>query len=258
MAALRLRNLAVFNSGLFRGYSGFSTISVHQLKHSVPTKTSTRYLPQFLDPRIYWNSSKSGPRAKEQHEKRPWNPATFYIVRRFLLPAKILWHNSTWEALRLISRLEQAIFLLIGSQAIQIIALRLSHDERMRRADVKIEILREVVDRLQRGEEVDVEGMLGVGNEKDEKSWEEGMLRHLRLANYLCTWLLIPPIVLKEIEEEDATWQAKARKKLSGAPPSDTNPYTGPDSGGRLEAKSQQKVTPIAQQARSARDYGFS
>lgn len=46
----------------------------------------------------------------------------------------------------------------------------------MRRANVKIAVLKEVIDRLHRGEEVDVEAMLGTGNEKDEKSWEEGIL----------------------------------------------------------------------------------
>lgn len=56
------------------------------------------------------------------------------------------------------------------------IAMRHEHDDYMRRANVKVAVLKEVVDKLYRGEDVDVEGMLGVGDEKEEKSWQEGML----------------------------------------------------------------------------------
>jgi hypothetical protein len=200
MAALRLRpfirlaNAAAQRPRALNGVSGFSTISMHQLKHPAPASASTRYLPRFLDPRIYWQSSKSDSKAKGPQGKKPWNPATFYIVRQALLPAAILWHDSTWVAPRLISRLAQAIFLLIGSQAIQIIALRLNHDERMRRANVKIAVLKEVIERLQRGEDVDVEGMLGVGNEKDEKSWEDGMRPEFDLCKKVHIFALLTPL----------------------------------------------------------------
>lgn len=56
------------------------------------------------------------------------------------------------------------------------ISLRHEHDDYMRRANFKIAVLKEVIERLQKGEDVDVEGMLGVGDEKEEKSWEDGML----------------------------------------------------------------------------------
>lgn len=68
------------------------------------------------------------------------------------------------------------MLLLIGSQAIQLIALRHEHDDYMRRVNVKIAILREVIERIHKGEDVDVERMLGVGDEKEEKSWEDGKL----------------------------------------------------------------------------------
>ncbi|KAH8155635.1 uncharacterized protein LAJ45_00645 [Morchella importuna] len=214
MAALRLRpftrlaNAAAQRPRALNGVSGFSTISMHQLKHPAPASASTRYLPRFLDPRIYWQSSKSASKAKGPQGKKPWNPATFYI----------------------------AIFLLIGSQAIQIIALRLNHDERMRRANVKIAVLKEVIERLQRGEDVDVEGMLGVGNEKDEKSWED---------------------VLREIEEEDAVWQAKARKKqgLSETPSSENNTSPEPEA---FKDEAQKKADSKPRKALSSRDYGYS
>lgn len=77
---------------------------------------------------------------------KEWNPATFYII----------------------------IFLLIGSMAIQMISLRKNFDAFMRRSDVRIGLLREVVERIQNGEEVDVEKVLGSGDPDKEAAWEEG------------------------------------------------------------------------------------
>ena len=77
-----------------------------------------------------------------------WNPATFFII----------------------------IFLLIGSQAIQMLALRHDITEFSRKADGKIRLLREVVEKIQKGEEVNVEGLLGTGIETKEREWEEGRI----------------------------------------------------------------------------------
>jgi len=81
-------------------------------------------------------------------ELRPkeWNPATFFIV----------------------------IFLLIGSQAIQMVAIRHEYENFSRSADARIALLKEVIERVQRGEDVDVEGLLGTGDKEKEKEWEEG------------------------------------------------------------------------------------
>lgn len=77
---------------------------------------------------------------------REWNPATFFIV----------------------------IFLLIGSMSIQMISLRSGFEAFTRRADVRIGLLREVVERIQKGEKVDVEKVLGSGDAEREAAWEEG------------------------------------------------------------------------------------
>lgn len=74
-----------------------------------------------------------------------WNPATFFIV----------------------------MFLFIGSMSIQMIALRNSFDRYRRQSTLRIARLREVVDKIQRGEEVDVEKVLGTGDAKKEADWEE-------------------------------------------------------------------------------------
>ncbi|EEU43254.1 uncharacterized protein NECHADRAFT_9915, partial [Fusarium vanettenii 77-13-4] len=76
---------------------------------------------------------------------REWNPATFFI----------------------------AIFLLIGSMSIQMIALRNSFDRYMRQSEARIMALRDVVEKIQRGEPVDVEKALGTGDPKKEADWEE-------------------------------------------------------------------------------------
>ena len=75
--------------------------------------------------------------------RRGWNPATPYIV----------------------------LALLVGSQAIQILWLKQERALERRRAEARIGLLREVVERVQRGEEVDVEGLLGVGREGEEGEW---------------------------------------------------------------------------------------
>lgn len=59
--------------------------------------------------------------------------------------------------------------------SIQMIALRNEFATFSRRADAKINLLREVIERVQNGEDVDVEGLLGTGDPEKEKEWEEGI-----------------------------------------------------------------------------------
>ncbi|KAI9858609.1 MAG: hypothetical protein M1813_007414 [Trichoglossum hirsutum] len=98
----------------------------------------TSLIPKFL------RSSKSQKAARPKSKE--WNPATFYIV----------------------------IFLLIGSQAIQMIALRNEFTAFSRRADTRIGLLKEAIERVQNGEDVDVKSLLGTGDKAQEKEWEEG------------------------------------------------------------------------------------
>jgi hypothetical protein len=90
-----------------------------------------------------WGAAKQRGKPKVQKE---WNPATFFIFT----------------------------FLLIGSMAIQMIALKKDFATFMRQSDVRIGLLREVVEKLQKGEEVDVEKVLGTGDAEKELAWEEG------------------------------------------------------------------------------------
>lgn len=90
--------------------------------------------------------------AKKNKKKGEWNPMTFYIV----------------------------MFLFIGSMSIQMIALRNSTDRYMRQATVRIAQLKEIVERIQNGEDVDVENLLGTGEPQRETDWEEGMSSQTR------------------------------------------------------------------------------
>ncbi|KAM0562554.1 hypothetical protein ACHAPJ_002244 [Fusarium lateritium] len=98
----------------------------------------------------FWRSLIPKPLRKENRQlnkkkSKEWNPATFFI----------------------------AIFLLIGSMSIQMIALRNSFDRYTRQSESRIASLREVVEKIQRGEPVDVEKALGTGDPQKEADWEE-------------------------------------------------------------------------------------
>ena len=95
----------------------------------------------FRQPKQQSNTSKREP-------KKERNPATFFLV----------------------------ISLLIGSNAIQMISLRTDLVTFSRKAEAKIALLKEVIERVQKGEDVDVEGLLGTGDKEKEKEWQEGTL----------------------------------------------------------------------------------
>ena len=124
------------------------------LRHTQPCRT----VVSIVQP-SFWKSLVPKPFRKEEQlpddptiqrvkpkRYKEWNPATFYIV----------------------------IFLLIGSMAINSISLRQNFDKFMRQTDVRVGLLKEVVERLQRGEKVDVEQALGTGNPEKEAEWADG------------------------------------------------------------------------------------
>lgn len=89
------------------------------------------------------------------------------------------------------------------------IALRNEFAAFSRRADAKIGLLKEIIERIQNGEEVDVEGLLGTGDTEREKEWEEG-----NFASVKQQWLSNGyHVVLQEIEREDQAWEQSRRSK---------------------------------------------
>ncbi len=141
------------------------TVNASHLRYCRTYATSTENFPRVAQPSLWHsiipkafrNSETSRVPAKPQHMKE-WNPATFFIC----------------------------IFLLIGSNAIQMIALKNEYSTFSRKADAKIKLLKDVLDRVQRGENVDVEKALGTGDEEQEQGWKDGQWLRARS-------LILPP-----------------------------------------------------------------
>ncbi|KAH8166462.1 hypothetical protein CIB48_g1756 [Xylaria polymorpha] len=153
--------------------TAYATARAPKIKRHIPFLNQCRTRHQSSTPTIvqpsFWKSlipkplrprPKStvdwGTPEKKKPKSKEWNPATFFIV----------------------------IFLFIGSMSIQMIALKRDYATFMRRAEVRIGLLREVVEKLQRGEEVDVEKTLGTGDAEKELQWEE-VLRELEQDDIL-------------------------------------------------------------------------
>ena len=144
----------------------------HQDPETSRPATRLRFLPRILQAdmlRSYFSPflrrSRVPPGLQKQKEKnKEWNPYTFFIIT----------------------------FLVIGSQAINLIALKHEHKDFMRRTESKIDLLREVIERIEKGEDVNVEKLLGTGVESEEKIWEEcellGDSREDSYANYFAGW----------------------------------------------------------------------
>ncbi|KAI5856907.1 hypothetical protein BZA05DRAFT_386545 [Tricharina praecox] len=159
---------------LLRATIPFRAARFHAISAHYAEPRQIPFLPLFLQPSTYrpnYNKNAGGVQKdgdRKTKGPKPWNPATFFI----------------W------------IFLMIGSQAIQQLTLKQEHADFLRKADGRIAVLREVIERLGRGEEVDVERMLGTGEDAEEKAWEE---------------------VIKEIEADDVLWQAQKLQKEAAA-----------------------------------------
>ncbi|KAK5110941.1 hypothetical protein LTR62_005479 [Meristemomyces frigidus] len=99
-------------------------------------------------------------------ERRRWNPYTTFII----------------------------LAVLIGSNAIQLISLRNEMTAFTRQTDAKLELLREVVKKVRRGEinDEEVKRALGTGDPVAEKEWER---------------------VVKEVEETNVLWEAQKRRE---------------------------------------------
>ena len=94
------------------------------------------------------------------------------------------------------------------------IALRNDFLSFSRKAEAKIGLLKEVIERVQKGEDVDVEGLLGTGNEEKEREWEEGTSRGLAtMASVLIRRLTWFCLVIREIEGADSSWDPTTRRR---------------------------------------------
>ncbi|EER43173.1 conserved hypothetical protein [Histoplasma capsulatum H143] len=120
--------------------------------------------------------------------------ATGRVVPKILEPS--MWtslipkflRNGNWRGTEAAGRKSRApnpatfyviMFTLIGSQAIH----------------AKMRLLKEVIERIQKGEDVDVKRLLGTGDEAKEREWEE---------------------VLREIEQEESLWHSRSKRTQRG------------------------------------------
>lgn len=131
----------------------FTANTVQRTVHFRPLSSSPHSLPRIAQPSLWRSIVPKFLKTRHDAEtlaksgvSKQWNPATFFIV----------------------------IFLLIGSNAINMVGLRNDFVAFSRKTDAKIALLREVIEKVQRGEEVDVEGLLGTGNKEKEQDWENG------------------------------------------------------------------------------------
>lgn len=99
-----------------------------------------------LIPKPLRRANRKGTKGEKSKE---WNPATFFIV----------------------------MFLFIGSMSIQMIALRNQSERYNRQSTVRIGQLREALKKLQNGEDIDVNKLLGSADESQKDiDWEESEL----------------------------------------------------------------------------------
>ncbi len=91
------------------------------------------------------------------------------------------------------------------------LTLRHEHASFNRKADQKIALLKEVLEKVQRGEDVDVEKVLGSGDEEQEQEWSDGTLpaNTFKVSDNSSR----NSIVIQNIEEEDHLWAAKDRRR---------------------------------------------
>ncbi|KAL7816331.1 hypothetical protein V8C44DRAFT_284863 [Trichoderma aethiopicum] len=128
-----------------------SSFAANRLAHARLGLRFSSTAPYTVVEGSFWKSLIPKPLRKANRNKlkakakKDWNPATYFIV----------------------------MFLFIGSMSIQMIALRNQTERYMRQSSLRLAQLREVVHRIQNGEDVDVEQALGTGDPQKETEWEE-------------------------------------------------------------------------------------
>jgi hypothetical protein len=161
----------------------YSRYSLHHRDSFIATEPTIwdSLVPKFLRTR----RNKDNPSVEKRLRSKEWNPYTFFII----------------------------IFLLIGSNSINLIALRRDLLNYSRMADTKLAALNEAIERVHRGEDVDVKQLLGTEDPKEEKEWEEGTLTNpFMIEDFTNVYL-----VLKEIEAENSAPELPEAKAEKGA-----------------------------------------
>jgi hypothetical protein len=133
----------------------------------------TSHLPRVANPSLWRSLVPKAFRRRDasdpaQPKSKAWNPATIFIV----------------------------LGILVGSNAINILALRREMLNFSRKTEAKLTVLRDVLKRVKNGEDVDVEKLLGTGDAEQEAEWEN---------------------VMNEIEKTDMLAEAKKKREAKVA-----------------------------------------
>jgi len=131
----------------------FTTSSPRQAEGSYTPRVADVSLWRSLVPKFLRRDREASPAKPNSKE---WNPATIFIV----------------------------LGILVGSNAINILSLKRETLNFSRKTDAKLGLLREVLQRVKNGEDVDVEKLLGTGDAKSEQEWED-VMQELESTNML-------------------------------------------------------------------------
>jgi hypothetical protein len=121
--------------------------------------------------------------------------------------------------------------MLTGNASIHLIRVKRDMNLYSRKADQKVELLRGVIQRVQEGEEFDVEKALGTGDKRMEEEWFDGtsevLPSHHSAASAFeggcyvrfsgrgqADWDCPPVIVIREIENEERVLSRNERQRL--------------------------------------------
>ncbi|KAL1954496.1 hypothetical protein VTO42DRAFT_1107 [Malbranchea cinnamomea] len=163
---------------------------------TTPSNYEPRGLPRIANPSLWTSIVPKFIRERnsgipQKAKSTEWNPATFFIV----------------------------MAILIGSQAIRILSVRNDYDNFVRTTDAKIRKLREVIEKLNRGEEIDVREALGTGNPDAEAEWKQ---------------------IIEELGRGESTLKQKVKPSKPGKPDekSTTVNFSTPDEAVKKETRS--------------------
>lgn len=152
-------------------------------------------LGKTLAQRRFADLENSGPRIVGVGEAKSWTPVA---------PTPLAWYKQPQFKRNLVNILLLASF---ANSAAIILSYKSQKREIDWNAKERIQTLRETIEKVRKGEEIDIRAALGTGDPEMEKRWTEGTYIKVN------TPLTIP--VLREIEDEDMIWQGKQQNSDS-------------------------------------------
>src|SRR5271170_4731118 len=170
------------------------------LMHLPPIRCRPQRLPIFVHSCRQYATTTPFPRVVGAGEAKTSTP---------IAPPTLPWYRQP-------SFLRKCVNILLLSSFVNTMAIILSYKSMERelawQSKERIRTLRETIEKVRKGEQIDIRAALGTGNPEAEKKWDDGteLLSILR-AN--------AQIVLREIEEQERTWQEKTDLRSARSSP---------------------------------------